>query len=187
MASFDSSDSLQVSLQEEEYISSRAHSRASPPASLEAPISPPPSTRSIKRRKTHPDDPPSSPNLAAIEAGEAHIDDHLTLFSEQLSQHIRPRAAGQGDLLSIDEFKELYRRNQHQHGRHFVVHQHDHPVAGMVCQSTLFFYSSLGQFFFLNSLVIERGVSRAGTVGSSQRHTTENKRARIQWTVTDEW
>jgi len=131
MASFVSSDSYQLPLQEKEDIPSRCHSRASPPTSLEAPISPPPSTRSIKRRKEHQDDPSSLPNLAAIEAGEARIDDHLSVFSEQLSQHIRPCAAVPGGLLSIDEFRDLYRRNQHRHGRQFVVHQHDHPVAGM--------------------------------------------------------
>jgi len=177
MASSNTSDSDYVSLQEEEEISSRARSRASPPTSLEAPISPPPSTRPVKRKKTHQDDPPSPPTLAAIEAGQARIDDHLSVFSEQLSRHIRKCAARQGDLLSIDDFKGLYRRNQHQHGRHFVVHQHDHPVAGMSFQftpSTYFSSSSLNLLFSSRSL-FKGGASRAGTVGSSQSHASLRK------------
>jgi hypothetical protein len=177
MASSNTSDSDYFSLQEEEGIPSRAHSRTSPPTSLEAPISPPPSTRSLKRRRTQQDDPSSPPNLAAIEAGQAQIDDHLAVFSEQLSRHIRPCAAGQGDLLSIDDFKGLYRRNQHQHGRHFVVHQHDHPVAGMSFQSTLSFQFSNYSLNspFLYSLLSKRGASRLETVGSSQSHASSRK------------
>ena len=33
--------------------------------------------------------------------------------------------------LSVGAFENLYERNQHVHGRHFVIHQHDHPVAGV--------------------------------------------------------
>jgi len=165
MASSNTSDSDYFPLQEEKEISSRVHSRASPPTSLEAPISPPPSTRSLKRRRTQQDDPSSPPNLAAIEAGQAQIDDHLAVFSEQLSRHIRPCAAGQGDLLSIDDFKGLYRRNQHQHGRHFVVHQHDHPVAGMSFQSTLSFYVAS---YWLNLLFSTRFCSKEVPQGREQ-------------------
>lgn len=168
MASFNSSDSYQSSSRKEEETSTHTHSRASPPTSLEAPISPPPSTRSIKRRKTHQDDSSSPPNLAAIEAGEARIDDHLSVFSERLSQHIRPCAVGQGDLLSIDDFKDLYRRNQHQHGRHFVVHQHDHPIAGRFCQFSLFLFFQVTRSVFFSI----RSRSRVGTVGSSQSHAS---------------
>lgn len=32
--------------------------------------------------------------------------------------------------MPINEWKDLYSRNEHPHGRHFVIHQHDHPVAG---------------------------------------------------------
>jgi hypothetical protein len=32
--------------------------------------------------------------------------------------------------LSIAEYRELYQRHQHPHGSHFVINQHDHPVAG---------------------------------------------------------
>jgi hypothetical protein len=33
--------------------------------------------------------------------------------------------------LSIHDFSTLYRSNQQQHGNHFVVHQHNHPRAGV--------------------------------------------------------
>lgn len=99
---------------------------STPPTSLEAPISPPP-IRSAKRRRTSGTRISSPPDLAAIEAGEVAVDDHLSLFSNQLSRCIR---SGKSELFSIDDFKRLYQRNQHPHGRHFVVHQHDHPVAG---------------------------------------------------------
>ena len=69
-----------------------------------------------------------SPRLAAIEAGEILITDHLTTLSEQLK---RVKRTVPGNFLSIEGLVDLYRRNQHKHGRHFVVHQHDHPVAGV--------------------------------------------------------
>lgn len=69
-----------------------------------------------------------TPRLAAIEAGEILITDHLTTLSVQLK---RVKKTVPGNFLSIEGLVDLYRRNQHKHGRHFVVHQHDHPVAGV--------------------------------------------------------
>ncbi|KAL8725120.1 MAG: hypothetical protein Q9166_007562 [cf. Caloplaca sp. 2 TL-2023] len=107
-----------------------------PPTSLQAPISPP-RTRRQKgdipqtneedglapcRKSAH-------SNLAAIEAGEVQIQDHLSYFSSHLAKSIQPSAPG--PRLTINGFVDLYKRNCHQHGRHFVVHQHDHPVAGL--------------------------------------------------------
>lgn len=100
--------------------------------SLERSVSPPPR----KRRKsgmgvaTPQDDFMSSPSLAAIEAGEARIRDHLDYFSKHLREVARPIEEGTRRL-HIDEFTKLYQRNNHGHGRHFVVHQHNHPVAGV--------------------------------------------------------
>ena len=128
MASLDFQKSTQIPSPVQRYNEDQDEPRTSPPTSLEAPISPPP-TRSAKRRKTHEGEP--APNLAAIEAGETAIDDHLAVISEQLSRHIRPMNIGPRDVLRIDEFRGLYARNQRRDGRHFVVHQHDHPVAGM--------------------------------------------------------
>ena len=107
------------------------------PRSLRTSISPPPS------RAKRPKPPPSShgneqtsntlqhaeiqpPTLAAIEAGQVQIQNHLEYFSTRLSQHVKPNAP-----FSILAFKDLYKRNQHPHGRHFVIHQHDHPIAGV--------------------------------------------------------
>lgn len=129
MATFNSADSPLDSVDQGESIRPPNILRNSPPTSLEAPISPPPS-RPVKRQKTKEDGQSSPPNLAAIEAREAQIDDHLAVFSAQLARCIRNRDVGQRGLLSIDEFRDLYLRNQHRHGRHFVVSQHDHPVAG---------------------------------------------------------
>ena len=110
---------------------------SSPPTSLEAPISPPP----LKRRKTALESDRKQPprpetdcsknlsHLAAIEAGEARIEDHLQYFSEHLARYVRERQEGL-EVMRIEEWMDLYRRNEHARGRHFVVHQHDHPVAG---------------------------------------------------------
>ena len=70
------------------------------------------------------------PDLAAIEAGEAYIEDHLRYFSHHLERALRPVFAGDSSL-SIADFMSLYARNQHAHGKHFVIHQHNHPIAGV--------------------------------------------------------
>ena len=97
-------------------------------ARLRRPVSPPP----LKRRRL---EQPSSqeqqdclPSTAAVEAGRLSIDDHLDYFSRRLSA--ARRASPSGPTLSIANFKELYLRNQHDNGAHFVIHQHDHPIAG---------------------------------------------------------
>ncbi|KAK3117157.1 hypothetical protein LTR53_001736 [Teratosphaeriaceae sp. CCFEE 6253] len=68
------------------------------------------------------------PTLAAIEAGQAQIRDHLEYFARHLGHTTKPSP---GPRLSIGDFRDLYRRNQHSNGRHFVVHQHDHPISGV--------------------------------------------------------
>ena len=70
------------------------------------------------------------PTLAAIEAGEAQVRDHLEYFSHHFrltsrdTQSALPR-------ITIDDFQDLYRRNNHAYGCHFVIHQHDHPISGV--------------------------------------------------------
>ena len=143
--------------------------RSSPPTSLEAPISPPP----LKRRKTALESatktPPRSETIgsknlsrpAAIEAGEASIEDHLKYFSEHLSRFVTEREGGLEvmKVMKVEEWMDLYRRNEHAGGRHFVVHQHDHPVAGgssafrsfILCLGFprfYFSYCNLGVFFW---------------------------------------
>lgn len=94
-------------------------------SSLNAPVSPP-------RRRSRPDKGPAAekepPTLAAIEAGQVQVTDHLSIFSSRLNQCIRPGL--HAPYLRISDWVDLYRRNEHGNGRHFVIHQHDHPVAG---------------------------------------------------------
>ena len=94
-------------------------------ARIRAPVSPPP-PKSLKKRpgvQAH-----STTEAAAVEAGAAVIDDHLEYFSQHLKKfdklpHPQPH-------LTMSEYRNLFQRNQNQGGRHFVIHQHDHPVAG---------------------------------------------------------
>ncbi|KAK1142832.1 hypothetical protein N8T08_007266 [Aspergillus melleus] len=72
---------------------------------------------------------PNSPNLAAIEAGQVQVSDHLSIFSSRLGEAVRSTEASTPQI-PIPEWVDLYRRNQHTEGRHFVIHQHDHPIAG---------------------------------------------------------
>lgn len=69
------------------------------------------------------------PSIAAVEAGRAVVLDHLDYFSAHL-QTVQQPFDGTQSRISIDAFRDLYARNQHPAGRHFVVHQHDHPIAG---------------------------------------------------------
>lgn len=114
--------------------------------SLSRDISPPPSRRSAavtKRDSTSKDDNAvkknelvdSAPTLAAIEAGEVAIRYHLEYFSKHLSSVARSSISRQ-PRMSMEDFQQLYRRNQHANGRHFVVHQHDHPVSGISLAAT---------------------------------------------------
>lgn len=70
------------------------------------------------------------PKLAAIEAGKAKIDDHLTYFTKRLSKASRQTAPIVARL-TREDFAALYDGNDHDHGNHFVVHQHNHPRAGV--------------------------------------------------------
>jgi hypothetical protein len=74
--------------------------------------------------------PDIEPTLAAVEAGKAKIDDHLAYFKAHLakaSRHTQPDVP----RLSIPSFASLYQSNSHPHGHHFVIHQHNHPIAGV--------------------------------------------------------
>ena len=127
-----------------------------PPASLRTSISPPParvrtigtSPRSTPQRKSA--DPAADlPNPAALEAGLTSIlpNQQLQYWSTHLAKHIDPSPPS--PLLSIPAFQDLFTRNaapqpglcQRSSGRpsnhnggggkHFVIHQHDHPIAGL--------------------------------------------------------
>jgi hypothetical protein len=82
------------------------------------------------------------PSLAAIEAGQQTIHNHLLHFTTHLSKCIRTPPATLSPFLTthppasphsqlpISSFAALYMRSQCSHGHHFVIHQHDHPIAG---------------------------------------------------------
>lgn len=106
------------------------------PTTLDRSISPPPTRRASKvQQQTDKDNEgestkhPAGPSLAAIEAGQAKVQDHLAYFASHLSNAIRPGAQPE---IPISDFQDLYQRNNHRHGRHFVIHQHDHPISGTV-------------------------------------------------------
>lgn len=98
------------------------------PSSLARDISPP---RASKRRRLSTCyEAKEDPTLAAVEAGRVKIEDHLTYFKHHLSNASR-RTSLEVPRLSINDFSGLYKSNEHQHGHHFVVHQHNHPKAGV--------------------------------------------------------
>ncbi|KAJ9498152.1 hypothetical protein H2202_006303 [Exophiala xenobiotica] len=100
----------------------------SPPASLNRSVSPPP-TNPQRRSKPAFNSIPTKSDTAAVEAGEVEIDDHVTFFSSKLLVATRPKIEGQ-PRLAHNEWLDLYQRNLNDRGHHFVVHQHDHPIAG---------------------------------------------------------
>ncbi|KAI1076166.1 DNA polymerase ligase-domain-containing protein [Whalleya microplaca] len=71
------------------------------------------------------------PTTAAVEAGKAGIDDHLSYFSARLAHATLSPFPVAAPRLSIEGYRQLYAANAGSpRGAHFVVHQHDHPVAG---------------------------------------------------------
>lgn len=100
-------------------------------SSLTAPVSPPRRKFADARRAQTLDKGNHAASLAAVEAGEVEVDDHLKLFSTRLAQASRPEPPlSTYPRLSIEDWVDLYSRNQNANGHHFVIHQHDHPVAG---------------------------------------------------------
>ncbi|KAJ3471412.1 hypothetical protein MRS44_001511 [Fusarium solani] len=71
--------------------------------------------------------PPLPPTTADIESGSAIIDDHLSHFKAHLSKHIITPSPP----LPISSYASLYSSNVGSpQGAHFIIHQHDHPIAG---------------------------------------------------------
>jgi hypothetical protein len=109
------------------------------PNTLVRDISPPPPRRSRMERKTHAieqrkssrktDSTGGEPGLAAVEAGKAQVKDHLAYFSHHMYGASR-QTPSQFPRIAREVFQDLYERNQQAKGRHFVVHQHDHPISG---------------------------------------------------------
>lgn len=104
------------------------------PSSLDRSVSPPPRTRvkeeaNITKTTTPKTVAPIKSEIAAVEAGEVQIADHVSFFSTKLLAASLPALVNQ-PRLAHQAWLELYRRNLNERGRHFVVHQHDHPIAG---------------------------------------------------------
>jgi DNA polymerase Ligase (LigD) len=123
-----------------------------PPASLTARVSPPRSRRStkivaddaslradlieeadseseLKAKATAETAHGASPTTVAVECGDVGLEDPVSFFSTKLLEAARPELPDV-PRLSHGRWLDIYHRNQHPHGRHFVIHQHDHPVAG---------------------------------------------------------
>lgn len=109
------------------------------PTTLDRDVSPPPLRKKsvvvngIKKAAVGAEEdisraPHGKSEAAAVEAHEVGIRDHLSFFANHLATVIRPTS---GPRLSIGEFQDLYQSNQHSKGAHFVIHQHDHPIAGV--------------------------------------------------------
>ncbi|PPJ54774.1 hypothetical protein CBER1_04044 [Cercospora berteroae] len=103
------------------------------PATLVRDVSPPPLRKHStalagSEQNVRPDHHPIKSEAARIEAHEVAIRDHLTYFVQHLSSALRPSS---GPRITIEHFRNLYLRNQHAKGAHFVIHQHDHPISGV--------------------------------------------------------
>ncbi|KAB5578512.1 ABC1 domain-containing protein [Coniochaeta sp. 2T2.1] len=69
---------------------------------------------------------------AAIEAGRMQITDHLSHFTALLTSHLLSPFPPLLPRLPIPSYADLYTSStSNPHGAHFVVHQHDHPIAGV--------------------------------------------------------
>jgi hypothetical protein len=123
-----------------------------PPGSLTARVSPPRSRRTTKSA-AHDETPTNDliertvteanskaktteelarndgPTTASVESGEVDLEDPVSFFSAKLLQAARPHVPDV-PRLSHKDWLDIYNRNQNPQGRHFVIHQHDHPLAG---------------------------------------------------------
>ena len=118
-------------MEEPRSYSSKARVRnSSTPSSLIAPISPPPIKAELTRRtdRRAREEISADPKQSAVEAGQAKVENHLAYFSRHLQTLQLPSFLG--PRLSISALQDLYARNKGPHGHHFVIHQHDHPIAG---------------------------------------------------------
>lgn len=118
-------------------IVSQARARTPPKlSSLSASVSPPRLKKLMPQVDRYPsstlgNDGTNSLSLAAVEAGEVQAEDPVKLFSARLAAVARPLSTSlEGPRLPVKDWIDLYSKNQHENGCHFVIHQHDHPIAG---------------------------------------------------------
>lgn len=97
-------------------------------AALRISVSPPPVKRRRLNDRALEDEGRGSLTTAAVEAGIISIDNHITYSIQHLST--ASRRSDSEARLSIADYKNMFLRNQHDDGCHFVIHQHDHPIAG---------------------------------------------------------
>ncbi|KAK8064768.1 ABC1 domain-containing protein [Apiospora phragmitis] len=72
------------------------------------------------------------PQSAAVEAGDAKIQDHVGYFSDVLGKATLSPFPDRMPHLSVAGYRKLYEENfGNPQSAHFIVHQHDHPVAGV--------------------------------------------------------
>ncbi|KAG8408889.1 hypothetical protein J3458_019900 [Metarhizium acridum] len=102
---------------------------------LSPPHSPIPSSSSPQNAPSSPksntttnNNKPSPPTTAAIESGKAHTTNPLAHFAAHLENHILPSPT---PLLPIGSYASLYAGSLTSQSSHFVIHQHDHPIAGL--------------------------------------------------------
>ena len=102
------------------------------PESLARGVSPPPiRQKATFKQKDNSDgkqDSSREPTTAQVEAGLVDVDDHVAFFSSKLATYTRP--CSPDPRLDHADWLDLYHRNQSSYGHHFVIHQHDHPIAG---------------------------------------------------------
>ncbi|KAI1756809.1 DNA polymerase ligase-domain-containing protein [Xylaria castorea] len=71
------------------------------------------------------------PTTSAIEAGKASIEDHLDYFGARLAKATLSPFPSGTPYLSVKDYRSLYEVNVgSSQGAHFIIHQHDHPIAG---------------------------------------------------------
>ncbi|KAI0798749.1 DNA polymerase ligase-domain-containing protein [Xylaria sp. FL0064] len=71
------------------------------------------------------------PTTSAVEAGKASIDDHLNYFSTRLQETAVSPFPSDTPHLAVEGYRKLYEANAgSSQGAHFIMHQHDHPIAG---------------------------------------------------------
>lgn len=116
---------------------SQARARTPPTlSSLTASVSPPRLKKWTPKAdrcssNTPANDGTNAPSLGAVEAGEVRVENPVELFSARLAAVARPLSTcPEGRRLPIKDWIDLYSRNRHENGCHFVIHQHDHPIAG---------------------------------------------------------
>lgn len=80
----------------------------------------------------NPPGPEPRPTAAAVESGAIALDDHLAHFSDHLAKvAVGPAIGDDIPRLSIRDYASLYTAHAGSpNGAHFVIHQHDHPIAG---------------------------------------------------------